>query len=249
MSFNGKVVIVTGASSGIGAAVAKEFSSEGAQVVMVGRNEAKLSAVAAECDKPLVIRADVANDDDARRIIDETIKQFGKLDILVNNAGVVVPESILNLNVLKAYDATMGINLRAVIHLTSLAASHLIKTKGSIINVSSVGGQMVPRPNSGFSMYYVSKAALNHLGLCIASELAPYGVRVNTISPGPVRTNIFDDLNIDVDNFCNSTALQRVSEPKEVADLILFLSSDKAKGITGSNYVIDNGIIICRSMK
>ncbi|CAG9559398.1 unnamed protein product [Danaus chrysippus] len=243
MSFNNKVVIVTGASSGIGAAVAKEFSSEGAQVVMVGRNEAKLSAVAAECDKPLVIRADVANDDDARRIIDETIKQFGKLDVLVNNAGLGSNTScILEGDIMNEYDNLMRVNLRAVIHLTKLAAPHLIKTKGNIVNISSVGGSITPKlPN--FISYCVTKAGLNHFSACAALELGPKGVRVNTISPGPVKTSLIDRSNIPLtwNELENATILKRLSEPREIAHLVLFLASDKAVGITSSNYIIDNG--------
>ncbi|CAG9559393.1 unnamed protein product [Danaus chrysippus] len=248
MSFNNKVVIVTGASSGIGAAVAKEFSSEGAQVVMVGRNEAKLSAVAAECDKPLVIRADVANDDDARRIIDETIKKFGKLDVLVNNAGVSGVAKLMSGNIIDIYDKIMPINLRAIVLLTSLAAPHLIKTKGNIVNISSVAARLIDS-RTGMAMYNVSKAALNHFGLCAAEELSHYGVRVNTISPGPVVTDILENTNVKVtwDDFKKTTCLDRVSDPVEIVDLIMFIISDKAKSITGSNYVIDNGVLLKRT--
>ncbi|CAG9559397.1 unnamed protein product [Danaus chrysippus] len=249
MSFKGKVVIVTGASSGIGAAVAKEFSSEGAQVVMVGRNEAKLSAVAAECDKPLVIRADVANDDDARRIIDETIKKFGKLDVLVNNAGMGSnAATLLEGDIMKDYDKLMSINLRAVVHLTKLAAPHLIKTKGNIVNISSVAGTLTPIIPTAIN-YCVTKAGLNHFSACAALELGRKGVRVNTVSPGPVKTDFVENAKMELNtSFIKKiTILERISESDEIADLVLFLASDKARGITASNFVSDNGAIALRN--
>ncbi|CAH2092351.1 unnamed protein product [Euphydryas editha] len=247
MSFKNKVVIITGASSGIGAAAAKMFSDEGARVVMVGRNETKLSAVAKRCSSPLVIRADVANDDDARRIINETIKKFGQIDVLVNNAGTTMKnDGLLGSDLMQTYDAIMNINLRAVVHLTSLAAPHLIKTKGNIVNVSSIGGVLPPGP--GATNYNISKAALNHFTVCAAVELGGYGIRVNALSPGPVKTDFFDNVNegYNVETFRPFTMLKRVSEPEEMADVILYLASDRARGVTGSNYVNDNGMIIKR---
>ncbi|XP_032527657.2 meso-2,3-butanediol dehydrogenase-like [Danaus plexippus] len=245
MSFNNKVVLVTGASSGIGAAAAEAFSSEGAQVVMVGRNETKLSAVAAKCNKPFVIRADVADDDDARRIIDETSERFGRIDILINNAGVSGVAKLISGKIIDIYDKIMPINLRAVVLLTSLATPHLIKTKGNIVNISSVAARLMDS-RSGTAMYNVSKAALNHFSLCAAEELSRYGVRVNTISPGPVVTDILVNTNAKAtwDDFKKITCLDRVSDPVEIVDLIMFVVSDKAKSITGSNYVIDNGVLL-----
>ncbi|CAG9564418.1 unnamed protein product [Danaus chrysippus] len=248
MSFKDKVVIVTGASSGIGAAIAVGFSSEGARVVMVGRNESKLASVAARCNKPLVVRADVGNDEDAKRIIDRTIEHFGQIDILVNNAGIGAWGTLASGKLVESYDTIMRVNLRAVVNLTSLASSHLIKTKGNVINISSIGGLLPARGKSGLSMYAVSKAAINHFSACAAAELAEYGVRVNTVSPGPVVTDILENSKSPItwDDFKKMTALDRVSQPEEIADLVMFLASDKAKGITGSNYVSDNGLAVKR---
>ncbi|CAG9564417.1 unnamed protein product [Danaus chrysippus] len=246
MSFKDKVVIVTGASSGIGAAIAVGFSSKGARVVMVGRNESKLASVAARCNKPLVVRADVGNDEDAQRIIDQTIEHFGQIDILVNNAGIGTRGTLVLGNLVESYDTVMRVNLRAVVNLTSLASPHLIKTKGKVINISSVGSLLPASGKSGLSMYAVSKAATNHFSACAAAELAEYGVRVNTVSPGPVVTDILENSKspISWDDFKKFTALDRVSQPEEIADLVMFLASDKAKAITGSNYVSDNGLFV-----
>ncbi|XP_038217463.1 uncharacterized oxidoreductase SSP0419-like [Zerene cesonia] len=243
MSLNNKVAIVTGASSGIGAAIAEKFSNEGAHVVMVGRNETKLSAVAARCKDPLVIKAELGNDENVQRIVNETVKKYGKVDILVNNAGLSVPGSVLTGDLLNSYEEVMKVNFRAVVHLTKLTAPHLIKTKGNIINISSVAGQRV---STEIMMYSISKAALNHFTQDVALELAPQKVRVNSISPGPVRTDILENNNLSLtwDSLKTQTALDRVSEPDEIADLALFLASDKAKGITGSNFVSDNGMLL-----
>ncbi|CAG4968075.1 unnamed protein product [Parnassius apollo] len=250
MSFKNKVVIVTGSSSGIGASTAIEFAKEGAQVVLVGRNEAKLTNVREQCEKvgkkPLIVKADVSKDDDAKTIINKTIEHFGKLDVLVNNAGMGGWQDILKDGFMETYDRIMNINLRAPVYITHLAIPYLIKSKGNIINVSSVAGiSTVGLEDS--TPYCISKAGISHFSRSVALKLAPYGIRVNTVSPGPVYTDILANSSADealFEQFKRDTALKRVSEPKEIADLILFLASDKAKGITGSDFVSDNGRLI-----
>ncbi|XP_013145884.1 PREDICTED: uncharacterized oxidoreductase MexAM1_META1p0182-like [Papilio polytes] len=251
MSFEGKVVIVTGSSSGIGAAAAIEFTKEGASVVLVGRNETKLKSVRRECEKlgkkPLVIKADVSNDDEAKGLIEKTIEHFGKLDVLVNNAGVSYNFDITSDGFMENFDHIMNLNLRAAVYLTHLVIPHLKETKGNIINMSSVAGVTVNGGSGGTISYCTSKAALNHFSRCVAERLAPYGIRVNIISPGPVRTDILENsrnFHLSWELFKKRTLLKRVSEPKEVADLILFLAGDKAKGVTGSDYVVDNGYLL-----
>ncbi|XP_046964405.1 uncharacterized oxidoreductase SSP0419-like [Vanessa cardui] len=249
MGFKNKVVIVTGASSGIGAAAAIAFSAEGARVVMVGRDNTKLKAVAAKCTNPLVILADVSKDEDAKRIVDETIKKFGQLDVLVNNAGFSnLSGSLLEGDMMKSYDSIMSVNVRAVVYLTNLAAPHLIKTKGNIVNISSIAAYLPPFSATSIN-YSVSKAALNHFTVCAATELGPHGVRVNGVCPGPVRTDFLVNAKYPNtwDDISNLTLFDRVSESDEIADLIMFLSSDKAKSITGSNYVIDCGTMLKRN--
>ncbi|XP_032527839.2 3-oxoacyl-[acyl-carrier-protein] reductase FabG-like [Danaus plexippus] len=247
MSFSDKVVIVTGASSGIGAATALLFSKEKANVVIVGRNEAKLKVVTAQCEevgnKPLVIRADVSDDDEAARIINETIEKYGKLDVLVNNAGFVRGGSLMDGKILQAYDDLIDTNLRAVICLTQLATPHLIKSRGNIINISSVAGGKTLRSNY-FLAYGISKAGLNFFSQGAATELAEHGVRVNVISPGPVVSDIFENSKLDSDfikNYKINTMGDRISSSEEVGHMILYLASDKAAGMTGSNYILDNG--------
>ncbi|XP_072934673.1 3-oxoacyl-[acyl-carrier-protein] reductase FabG-like [Epargyreus clarus] len=251
MSFTGKVVVVVGASSGIGAATAILFSKESANVVMVGRNEAKLNDVVNQCKKyktPLVIKADITKDNEARSTIATAVEKFKRLDVLVNNAGIVREGTVLDGTILQAYDDVMNTNLRALVHLTSLAAPHLIKTKGSIVNISSVAASSTPTVMS-MNAYYVSKAGLNHFTRCAALELAPHGVRVNSISPGPVKTDIVSNsgnASFTLNDLMESTAFKKLLEPEEIADMILFLSSDKARSITGSDYVIDNGYLLVK---
>ncbi|XP_013188320.1 3-oxoacyl-[acyl-carrier-protein] reductase FabG-like [Amyelois transitella] len=249
MSFSGKVVIVTGASSGIGASTGVLFSHRGADVVLVGRNESKLKKVAEKCTQrgipPLVVQADIGKDSDAERIIDTTIKKYGKLDSLVNNAGIFVRGSILSGDLLQVYDETMKINLRAVIKLTTLAAPYLIKTNGNIVNVSSVEGKKSSMVN--YLANNVSKAALDNFTRGAALELATFGVRVNSVSPGPVRTDILENSSISGlswDDIAMNMILDRVSEPEETAELILYLASGTANGITGSDFVCDNGALL-----
>ncbi|XP_013147148.1 PREDICTED: glucose 1-dehydrogenase 3-like [Papilio polytes] len=253
MSFADKVVFISGASSGIGAATAIEFAKEGANVIINGfnniENETKLNNVYKQCEKygkkPLIVKADISKDEEAKTAIEETIKHFGRLDVLVNNAGVSKSGSILDGNLMASYDAVMATNLRAVMHLTTLATPYLIKTKGNIINISSVSGKSSPVLPQMLS-YGISKAALDHFTRCAALELSEYGVRVNAISPGPVETDFRQNAGLGIGNRTereNLTPLKRVSKPIEIAVLILFLASDKAKGITGSDFVSDNGFL------
>lgn len=253
MSLAKKVAIVTGASSGIGAATAVKFTEEGATVVIVGRNANKLKNVSDICTKrgakPLTIIADVSNDADAKRIITETLRTFNKLDILVNNAGIGGFANILDDKAIETFDKIIAINLRAPVYLTHLAAKHLIETKGNIINISSVAGMMA---SAGASAYCTSKAGLDHFSKCVALELAAHGVRVNNVNPGPVKTDFID--NIDSmpkeghdgfwDSVTNMTALKRVSDSEEIADLVVFLAGNRSRGVTGSLVVSDNGLLL-----
>ncbi|XP_026727348.1 uncharacterized protein LOC113493533 [Trichoplusia ni] len=249
MNFNNKVVLVTGGSSGIGAAIAIKFSAAGAKVAIVGRNETKLKAVVEKCNNPLVIIADMTKENDVKRIALETIAHFGRLDILVNNAGVASTESIKDANALESYNAVMATNVHSVVQLTHYLVPHIIATKGNIINISSVAAMMVSAL-VGFA-YTTSKAALDHFTRSIASELASSGVRVNSVNPGPVKTDIDAKLGIAKEesdafweNAGKSTPLKRVSDSEEIADLVLFLASDSARGITGSTFVSDNGLLV-----
>lgn len=258
MSLENKVALVTGASSGIGAAIAVQFTKEGAKVVIVGRNENKLKEVSEACEKagskPLIIVADISKDENVKRVVNTTISHFGKLDVLVNNAGIGMSADIMAEHAIQVYDQTMATNLRSPIYLTNVAAPHLVESKGNIINISSVAGLGV-MSTSSFA-YCTSKAALDHFTRCAALTFASKGVRCNSVNPGPVKTDILENGGLSEahqqaiwDNFKASTALDRISDPEEVADLVVFLASEKAKGITGATFVIDNGCLINGGLK
>ncbi|CAH0402589.1 unnamed protein product [Chilo suppressalis] len=251
MNLQGKVVIVTGAGSGTGANTAEFFCKEGANVVLVDVNETNLKNISVKCSnaggKHILIVADVAKDEDAERIIGDTIKDFGKLDVLVNNAAVGRYGSILDGTFMQSFDNAVDINLRAVLNLTCLAAPHLVKTKGNVVNIASVSGIDLIKSISGvLGAYSVLKAAVIHFAKIAAAELGSKGIRVNAVSPGPVRTNLINNsaAPFSLDQLKEDTLLNRISEPDEIADLVLYLASDKAKGITGSNYVVDNGNLL-----
>jgi len=247
-SFANKVVFVTGATSGIGHAVAVKFASESARVVALGRNQTALREVETSVRKaggePLALTVDVTNPDETQRAIEETINEFGGLNVLVNAAGHISTGTIEN-TALAAWDAMMNVNLRAAFQLMQLAVPHLIKTKGNIVNVSSVTGL---RSFPGVLAYCVSKAGVDQLTRCAALELAPQGVRVNAVNPGVVVTEIHKRGGMSTENYENflehsktTHPIGRVGDPKEIAELVFYLASEKASWITGATYSIDGG--------
>lgn len=183
MKFSGKVALFTGGSSGIGADAARHFAKLGAKVAIVGRNNKRLNEVAEQIvkdgasEKPLKITADVTAEPE--RIIDETVKHFGKLDVLVNCAGIMKPDSIDQFDV-KEFDNQMNLNVRSVMVLTHLAVPHLEKTKGNVVNLSTA---LSLRPWGGFTTYCVSKSAIDAFTKCAAQSLAPKRIRVNALNP------------------------------------------------------------------
>ncbi|XP_066248688.1 3-oxoacyl-[acyl-carrier-protein] reductase FabG-like [Euwallacea similis] len=250
MSFLGKVVIITGASSGIGAATAQHFAKLGASLTLTGRNKENLQKVASECTTiagsktPLLITAELTNETDTKNILDSTIKHFGKLDVLINNAGILETGSVETTD-LAQYDRVMNTNVRAIYHLTTLAVPHLITSKGNIVNVSSVNGI---RAFPGVFAYCISKAAVDHLTRCAALDLAPKQVRVNCVNPGVTVTNLHKRGGMNEEQYKafleksqQTHALGRPGTPEEVARTIAFLASDHASFITGATVPVDGG--------
>ena len=247
-SLAGKVVMVTGSTSGIGHAVAVRFAAAGARVVALGRDQSALREVKSEIERAgadaLTIATDVTNESDLRHALDEAIDKFAGLDVLVNAAGHISTGTIEDTS-LAAWDAMMNVNLRAVFHLMQMATPHLIKSKGNIVNISSVTGL---RSFPGVLAYCVSKAAVDQLTRCSALELAPKGVRVNAVNPGVVVTEIHkrggmktEDYERFLEHSKTTHPLGRVGDPNEIAELVLYLASEKAAWITGATYSIDGG--------
>jgi NAD(P)-dependent dehydrogenase (short-subunit alcohol dehydrogenase family) len=244
----GKVALVTGATSGIGRATALLMAAAGARVAIVGRKQQELNRVAAEIKQQggeaLSIRGDVTDEKAARRIVSRTLKEFSALDVLVNAAGHLNNGTIENTR-LSDWDAMMNVNLRAVFHLMQEAVPHLSARRGNVVNVSSVTGL---RAFPGVLAYCVSKAGLDQLTRCAALELAPKGVRVNAVNPGVVVTEIHKRGGMSEESYAaflehskRTHPLGRVGHAREVAELILYLASERAAWITGATYSIDGG--------
>ncbi|MEP6901490.1 MAG: glucose 1-dehydrogenase [Actinomycetota bacterium] len=244
----GKVVIITGASSGIGRATALQFAKNGSNVIAVGRNEKELNTLREMVQRKKgsikVHLADIRETTQVERLINDTVHNFGQIDVLVNSAGIILNGSIEN-TTLDDWDKMLDINLRSVFFVMQKCIPHLEKTKGNIVNVSSVAGT---RSFPNVLAYCVSKAGVDQLTRCAALELAPKGVRVNAVNPGVVVTNLHKRGGMADENYQNflknsknTHPLGRVGEAKEVADLIYFLASEKASWITGATYGIDGG--------
>ncbi|KAI4468567.1 hypothetical protein MML48_2g00001817 [Holotrichia oblita] len=252
--FSGKVVLITGASSGIGAATAIHFASEGASLALTGRNTQNLEEIARKCEenkgvKTITIVADLNVEDDIKNIVERTINTFGKLDILVNNAGIFKIGTLEETSV-QDYDAVFSTNIRSVYILTKLVVPYLEKTKGNIVNVSSLAGT---RPLPGLIVYCMAKAALNQFTKCLAVELAAKQIRVNSVNPGTIDTDIFRRAGMNDEENKQYLArgkaihpLGRVGQPEEVAMSIAFLASSQASFTTGETLAVDGGRnIVC----
>ncbi|XP_033639514.1 3-oxoacyl-[acyl-carrier-protein] reductase FabG-like [Asterias rubens] len=248
-SFTGKIILITGASSGIGAETAVQFAASGCGgLALVGRNKDNLDAVCQQCqekgmpkEKVLGIIADMAKEEEVQRIMDSTIQQFGQLDVLVNNAGMGGVKSLADDDILTIYDTVIKVNVRSMLQLTQLAVPYLTKTKGSVVNNSSVcASRTLPTMIS----YNMSKAAVTQFTRCTALELAEKQIRVNEVNPGSILTPVHVKSG-RADNVIETAkkvhALGRIGETSEVAKAILFLASDDASFITGTSLAVDGG--------
>jgi len=243
-----QTVVVTGASSGIGRAAAMRFARDGAAVLAVGRKAAALADVAHEVERTggrcVPFEADVTRPDAAAAVVAKAVDAFGGLTTLVNAAGIIAMGTIENTTD-EAWDEMLDINLRAPFRLMRAAVPHLVASRGSIVNVSSVTGL---RAFPGVLAYCVSKAGVDQLTRCAALELAPQGVRINAVNPGVVISNLHRRSGMNEENYAafldrskQTHPLGRAGEPGEIADLIAFLASDRAGWITGETISIDGG--------
>lgn len=250
MRLPNKVAIVTGAGAGIGQATAIRFAEEGARTVIVDLFEPllqetaqQIAALGAEC---LIVPADISKDEDAKRITDATIERFGKLDILVNNAANFTTKSVEDASV-EDWDKVLSVNVVGTAMVSKYAIPYIKKQPtGSIVNISSKSG-VLAQPN--FATYNSSKAAIIAMTQCMALDLAPFNIRVNTILPGCVLTSATERewirMGITKEQWIEENAalhmLKRVGDSRELANAILFMASDEASFITAASLLVDGG--------
>jgi meso-butanediol dehydrogenase/(S,S)-butanediol dehydrogenase/diacetyl reductase len=242
--FEGKVVIVTGAGSGIGEATARRFAEEGAAVVLAGRTREKLERVAhgLPTARTLVRVTDVARQDEVEGMVRDTVAKFGRLDVLVNNAGVA-PEGKITEASVEDWRAVMAIDVDGVFYGCRAALPELIKTKGAIINVSSVSGL---GGDWRLSFYNAAKGAVTNFTRALAMDHGPDGVRINAVCPSLTYSALTKDMYADtalMAKFHERIPMGRGAKPEEVAAVIAFLASEDASFVNGVNLPVDGGLM------
>lgn len=243
----GKVAIVTGAGTGIGKACAKKLADNHAKVVINYHSSEKkakalMDEILASGEEAMIVQADISNYDDCKRLVDETVKTYGKVDILVNNSGVGLEKnSILEISN-DEYHKLVKTNLDGTFYMSKLVLKQMEDqgNGGSIISISSSG---VAQPSSGNSVYAATKAGVELLMRSIAQNHGENGIRCNIVAPGPTKTDMF---NIFFDEekakrVEKEIPLRRFGEPEEVANAVLFFASDMSSYVTGQKFHVDGG--------
>lgn len=244
---NGKIAVITGAGRGIGRAIALQFASKGAKVVVNYRNsitqvEELLLAIKDAGGDAIAVQADVSIEEDVKKLLDEAVKHYGRLDILVNNAGITKDGLLIRMTE-EDYDSVLDINLKGTFLCVKHAASIMLKQRsGKIINISSIIGIT---GNVGQVNYAASKAGVIGLTKSAARELATRGITVNVVAPGFIQTDMTDHLPEKVkEASLASIPLKRLGTAEEVANAVSFLASDEANYITGQVLQVDGGMVM-----
>ncbi len=257
LGLTGKVAIVTGASRGIGLAVTRTLVEEGAQVVAGARSVTGDLASLAEAGSVHPVEVDLTTEEGPSRLVDAAVTTYGGLDVLVNNVGGAHPRPGGFLSVTDAeWTASLAVNLLAAVRTTRLALPHLLEREvATIVSTCSVNAVL---PDPLVIDYSAAKAALASFSKSLSQELGPRGVRVNTVSPGPVATDLWlgedgvartlaraggGDPDAIAAQAASGSVTGRFSTPQEVADLVVFLAGGRAGNVTGADFVIDGGLV------
>ena len=242
-----KVAVVTGASRGIGQAIALEFAKQGAKLVLSASSienlkETEALITGAGGESPVLTQANVSNGDEAAEVVKKALDTHSRVDILVNNAGVT-KDNLLALMQEKDWDDVLSTNLKSVFLFTKACTKPMVRQRsGVIINISSIVGIT---GNAGQENYAASKAGMIGFTKSAAKELAKRNIRVNAIAPGFIKTRMTDKLPAELQQkMQEQIALGRLGEPKEIADVAVFLASDASRYMTGQVLVVDGGLVI-----
>jgi len=241
---DGKIALVTGASSGIGAQTVKLFSSLGAKVIAAARREDRLQDLANQYPNVMAVKCDVGVEADCKNVVDTVINEFGKIDILINNAGISDPIPALEED-LDQFKRVIQIDLISCFHLAQLCAQHMEtqETGGAIVNVASIHGFVGSSPNNQPG-YTAAKGGLINLTRELALEWARHGIRVNAIAPGYISTELTDEMIAGESGrkwIERNTPMRRPGEVNELDGAMLLLASDAGSYITGETIAIDGG--------
>jgi NAD(P)-dependent dehydrogenase (short-subunit alcohol dehydrogenase family) len=255
MKLDGKVALITGGGSGIGAAIARKFVADGAKVCIAGRRKEKLESVASSlpAGTAAICQGDVSKFEDARRMVDTAVKFGGKLNVLVNNAGYDPPGTVVDVDPAQ-WREVIEVNLTGPFLMMKASIPEMIKAGGgSVINVASLAGiRCIP----AMPAYCASKAGLIHLTKQAALDYGAQKIRCNAVCPGAIRTEMLENamaglaeaLKTDLDNafvyFTSNTPLKRVAKPEEVSGICAFLASDESSFMTGAALLVDGGAAV-----
>ena len=245
----GKVAIVTGASKGIGASMARGLAEFGAHVVISSRNQESCDELAATIKadgfSAIGVSCHVGKEDQRKQLVDAAIEAFGRVDVLINNAATSVHYGPIETGDIPAWDKTMDINVKAPYELCKLVLPHMQAVGGgSIINVSSVEGL---RPAFGLGIYSISKASIKMLSENLAKEWGKYGIRVNSVMPGLIKTKLSQALWSNeklLAKYNKGVPMGRIAMPDELAGIAVFLSSDASSYVTGGTFTVDGGYML-----
>lgn len=244
LNLSGKTAVVTGASSGIGRAIAEAMAEAGADLVLVGRDEGRLAetvaAVKGRGVEVETVAAELTDDDAAKAIVEATVRRFGGLNVLVNCAGIFEPQPF-ETQPMASFDRQMAVNVRAPFALTQAALPYL-RPEGSVVNISSIAGY------AGFpqsAAYCATKGAVELMTRALATELGPQGVRVNCVAPGNIRTPMnaaqFAASREYEKSLEEKTPLGRIGETEDIAAAVVYLASPAAKFVNGASWLVDGG--------